>query len=474
MPPRISHTFADELAHLDAVATAEAVRSGALHPREVVAAAVARAEAVEPHLNAIVTRDFERALATAEGRLDGAFAGVPTVIKDMIDVAGLPTLQGSAALANAAPAKHTTAVAQQMLDMGMICLGKSSLPEFGFTASTEFPDSAPTRNPWNLDYTAGGSSGGSAVLVAAGVLPIAHAADGGGSIRIPASCCGLVGFKSSRARLIPGPAAHLMPVDVVCDGVVSRSVRDTALYFAEAEKLHYNPRLPRIGHVTAPPTRRLRFGAVIDTPVGAVDRPTKLAFENTVKLLENLGHHVESIAAPAGPQFADDFIHYYGLLAYSARAAGSRLFHPSFDKSRLTDLTHGLARQFRKRLFKTPGAILRLRRSGADMAPTFARFDAILSPTVTSLPPSIGHLGMHHPYDVVFPRVIEWAGFTPLANAAGLPSISLPLGHDDESNLPIGMMFTAALGHDGLLLQLALELEAAAPWRKLTGATLAA
>ncbi len=467
MPTSTVHAFTDELARLDAVATAEAIRSGELSATEVVAAAVARAERIESSINAIVTPDFERAVRTAAKTAPGAFAGVPTFIKDLIDVEGLPTRHGSEALDGVGAAQHTEGLAQQMFDMGMVCLGKSTLPEFGFPPSTEFPHAEPTRNPWNLAHTAGGSSGGSAALVAAGVVPVAHGADGGGSIRIPAACCGLVGLKPTRGRLLTPSAAKLLPVNIVVDGVLSRSVRDTTLYYNEAEKRFRNHRLPPMGRITTHPERRLRFGAVIKSPVGEVDAPTRATFDKTVTLLEELGHHVELIAAPASAQFAEDFIHLYALLAFVVRTAGRRLFDRSFDRSRLTQLTHGLAARFQKRITSTPGAIFRLRRSAAELAPVFERFDVVLSPTVNRIAPEVGYLGMDLPFDVVFPRIVEWAGFTPLANASGSPSISLPLGHDVDMNLPIGMMFTAAPGQDGLLLQLALELEDAAPWRTL-------
>ena len=470
MPTPAVHAFTDELAQLDAVATAEAIRAGELSTTEVVTAAVTRAERIESSINAIVTPDFERAVRTAAKTVPGPFAGVPTFIKDLIDVEGLPTRHGSEALDAVGPAQHTAGLAQQMFDMGMVCLGKSTLPEFGFPPSTEFPHAEPTRNPWNLDHTAGGSSGGSAALVAAGVVPIAHGADGGGSIRIPAACCGLVGLKPTRGRLLTPAAAKLLPVNIVVDGVLSRSVRDTTLYYAEAEKRFRNRRLPPMDRIRTHPERRLRFGAVIKSPVGEVDAPTRAAFDNTVTLLEELGHHVEPIAAPVSAQFAEDFIHLYALLAFVVRTAGRRLFDRSFDRSRLTHLTHGLAARFHKRIASTPGAIFRLRRSAADIAPVFERFDVVLSPTLNRIAPEVGYLGMDLPYDVVFPRIVEWTGFTPLANASGSPSISLPLGHDAALNLPIGMMFTAAPGQDGLLLQLALELEDAAPWRTLARA----
>lgn len=470
-PFRSVHAFDDEIGRLDAVATAEAVRAGQLHPREVTESAIARVLALDPTLRGVAAPDYDRALAASSGKATGPFAGVPTFIKDMIDVAGLPTRQGTQALENAAPAKKTEPLAAQMFDMGMVCLGKTTLPEFGFTPSTEFPHDEPTRNPWNLGHSAGGSSGGAAALVAAGAVPIAHAADGGGSIRIPAACCGLVGLKPSRNRLLQPVGTRRMPVQVVCDGVVTRSVRDTALYFAEAEKRFRNPKLEPVGHITEPLARSLRIGAVIDTPSGiAVDAVTRRTFEEAVALLEDLGHRVEPMAPPVTAQMGDDFIHYYGLLAFSVSRAGKVLFGADFDKAKLTDLTHGLAAQFVKDIVRTPGAILRLRRSTHEYAKVFERYDLVLSPTVGQVTPPIGRLCMSLPFDVLFPRVIEWCGYTPLANATGAPSISLPLGFDAERNLPVGMLFGAAMGKESLLLKLALQLEQARPWRSLATA----
>jgi amidase len=466
-----AHAFDDELARLDAVATAEAVRNGDLSAEEVVRAAIERAKAVDPEIRAVACEDYDRALGRAHWAGTGPFAGVPTFIKDMTDVAGLPTRNGSAAFARAAPARKTFGIAAQMFDMGMVCLGKSTLPEFGFTPSTEFPDTDPTRNPWNLDRSIGGSSGGAGALVAAGVVPIAHGQDGGGSIRLPAACGGLVGLKSSRGRLLPDPHDRLLPVKLVVDGVLTRTVRDTAAYFVEAERRYTPKHLPPMGDVTTPIDRRLRVGLLADSPTGVeVDAATRRGFDQTVALLEELGHSVRPIPAPVDAAFAEDFIHYWAMLAYSVNVAGKVLFDKSFDKSKLTMLTTGLAERFRSKIGRTPGAIWRLRQAAAAYEAQFADLDVVLSPTLAHLPPDIGHLGTHLHFDVLFPRVEQWVGFTPLANATGAPAITLPLAHDDETNLPVGVMFSAPLGHDGLLLRLALELEAAHPFRSLADA----
>lgn len=465
-----AHTFSDELARLDAVATAEAVRRKELSASEVVRAAVERAKQVDPQIAAVACEDYDRAIAHAADGGRGTFAGVPTFIKDMTDVAGLPTRNGSAAFASAPPAKKTFGIAQQMFDMGMVGLGKSSLPEFGFTPSTEFPESDPTRNPWNLDRSAGGSSGGSGALVASGVVPIAHGQDGGGSIRLPAACNGLVGLKPSRGRLLPDPHDRLLPVKLVVDGVLTRTVRDTAAYYAEADLHFRSKKLPPLGRVDRPLERSLRIGAMVDSPTGvAVDAPTRATYDQTITLLESLGHTVVPVPAPVDEQFAQDFIHYWSMLAYAVNIAGKQLFDKSFDKTKLTMLTTGLAAQFRSKMATTPSVIMRLRKSADTYAAQLAehRLDVVLSPTLAHLPPEIGHLGTHLHFDVLFPRVEQWVGFTPLANATGAPAISLPLGHDAETNLPVGMMFSAALGADGLLLQLALQLEAAHPFPTL-------
>lgn len=466
-----AHTFDDELARLDAVATAAAVRSGELSAEEVVAAAIARARAVDPQVRAVACEDYDRALGRAHWAGSGPFAGVPTFIKDMTDVAGLPTRNGSAAFVHAPPARTTFGIAAQLFDMGTICLGKSTLPEFGFTPSTEFPDEDPTRNPWNLDRSIGGSSGGAAALVAAGVVPIAHGQDGGGSIRIPAACGGLVGLKSSRGRLLPDPHDRLLPVKLVVDGVLTRTVRDTATYYVEAERRYRPKHLAPLGDVTTPIDRPLRIGALAESPTGvALDAATRATFERTVALLEGLGHRVEPVDLPIDAQFAEDFIHYWAMLAYSVNLAGKVLFDRSFDKSRLSMLTTGLADRFRSKAAATPGAILRLRKAAAAYEAQLEPLDVVLTPTIAHLPPDIGHLGTHLRFDVLFPRVEQWVGFTPLANVTGAPAISLPLGHDEATNLPVGMMFNGSLGQDGLLLRLALQLEAAQPFPSLADA----
>ncbi|MEM6995815.1 MAG: amidase family protein [Myxococcota bacterium] len=257
-------------------------------------------------------------------------------------------------------------------------------------------------------------------------------------------------------------------VGIVADGVTTRSVRDTALYYAEAEKRYHNPRLQPIGHVERPLERPLRIAAMTSFQGrGVLDAATQQAFDETVALLESLGHTVVPHDPKIDPRLGDDFVLYWSLLAYAITKGGKYALGPSFERDQLTDVTFGLAKRFKRAVLGAPAAIYRLRKSAAIHTKAFAAFDAMLSPTVAQVPPPLGYLGMDLPYDVSFPRVEEWVCYTPYANATGAPSMSLPLGHDDETNLPVGMLFGAHHGEERLLLQLALQLEEAQPWRTL-------
>jgi amidase len=451
------------------------VREKEVSAAEVTAAAVGRAQQASS-IGAIVLECYERAAAEA-ARLDrdaqpstAALGGVPTFIKDQIDIAGLPTRYGSAAHSNAGPAKRTDPVAQQLFDMGLVSLGKSTLPEYGFTASTEFPDREPTRNPWNLAHTAGGSSGGAAALVAAGVVPIAHAADGGGSIRIPASCCGLVVMKPSRGRLPKSGMAEPF-VGIVTDGVVTRSVRDTAAYLTEAERLKPNRKLKPVGSVKGPLNRSLKIGVVIDPPLGiAVAEETRRELLATIGLLESLGHAVEVAEVPIGAEFRDDFTLFWSALAGLVAATAKRTHDRTFDRTQLTEYTLGLGRQARASKRRLPGTVRRLRHASRETAAFFEGLDVVLTPTTAAPPPVLGELSISQPAEVLMPKFVDWACFTPWANVSGCPSLSLPLGFDEPSSLPIGMLFTAAVGEERLLLELALQLEQAKPFRSLAAA----
>ena len=461
------HAFGDDvLADHDGIALAALVRSREVSRREVVEAALARAEQVDGALHAVQLLDRERALTATNRPQPGPFSGVPTFVKDNTDVAGLPTNHGSEAF-TAHPAKRDASFTRTLRELGLVPLGKSRLPEFGFNASTEFMTQEPVRNPWGTDFSAGASSGGSAALVAAGVVPLAHANDGGGSIRIPAAACGLVGLKPSRGRFaVSSPLERLLPVSIVGEGVVTRSVRDTAHFFASAEHVGHHPAMQMVGLVEAPGTRRLRVGLVIDSSTGtATDPQTRKVVETTAALLEDLGHHIVEMPPPVDAQFAEDFALYWGLLGYLVSKLSARAFK-GFDPTRLDALTVGLAGHYRAHARDTAGALVRLRRSRVAYERALSGYDVVLSPVLAHTTPELGHLSPRVPFEELFPRLVDYVAFTPLNNATGSPAISLPRGATDDG-LPIGVQLMAGHGNERTLLEVAYELEQAAPFRRL-------
>ena len=458
------HAFGDDaLGEHDAVALAELVANGDVSRADLTAAAIARAYAVDPDLDAIAYRAFDEP-RTESG---GALHGVPTFLKDNTDLRGMPTNHGTDAF-TARPAKRDGAYASQYLSTGMTVLGKSRLPEFGFNASTEFMVAPPTRNPWNTAYSVGASSGGSAALVAAGVVPIAHANDGGGSIRIPAAAAGLVGLKPSRHRHVDGEEARHLPINMTSEGVVTRTVRDTAAFTAASEDCWHNPELPPIGLVHGPADRRLRIGLVLESVNEAeIDQETRAVVERTASVLEKAGHVVEPIELPITAQFADDFVQYWGLLATLATATGRITFDRHFDSSKLDGLTIGLHGHNVHNLRHLPGAMRRLRRVGARYATMFARHEVVLSPVLAHVPPLLGHLSPTVPYEDLIQRLRHYVAFTPLNNIAGTPAISLPAGMAG-CGVPIGVELSGAYGDERTLLETAFLLEAEQPFPRIT------
>ena len=386
----------------------------------------------------------------ASKRFNGFFAGVPSLIKDNLDLRGLPTGHGSRALGQA-PLKKTSGIAKQYLAQGFNLLGKSTLPAFGFTASTEQAGVPATRNPWHSDYSAGGSSGGSAALVAAGAVPIAHGNDGGGSIRIPAACCGLVGLKGTRGRLIDQDAAKILPVNIVNDGVLTRSVRDTAHFFMEAERYYRNRKLKPIGQVTGPGKQRLRIGLMVDSIAGDPTCPqTRAAVEATAKQLSALGHHVDVAHIDLPQRFVDDFLLYWAMLAFFVSKFGRALFPQGFDSQQLDPLSQGLARYYRQRFLKTPGMLRQLRQSQARYAEVFNQYDVVLTPVLAHTTPELGYLGADVDFDTQLERLLRYTTFTPANNASGSPGLSLPLGQAKLCNALMALELQQRHGSQGL------------------------
>ncbi|MBW1600230.1 amidase [Streptomyces sp. JJ38] len=460
--PTTVHTFTDDaLGEHDAVGLAEAIRRGEVSTAEVARDAAARVRAAAG-LNAVQVHVEVPQDGTVTG---GAFAGVPSFVKDNVDYLGLPTGHGSAAF-TPRPALRHAPFARQFLSTGVTVLGKTRLPEFGFNATTEFEDAEPVRNPWNTAYSAGGSSGGSAALVAAGAVPIAHANDGGGSIRIPAACCGLFGLKPTRGRTVANDMSRKLPIDLVTDGVVSRTVRDSAAFLAAAETHWRNPKLPPLGLVEGPSERRLRIGLLLDSPTGVrTDEATKAAVTETAAALEKLGHRVEPVRIPVDPRFTEDFLDYWGLLAFLLGLTGRGL-GAGFDRRRMDGFSRGLRERYMRHMHRTPAVLRRLKRSRLAYATALRGLDLVMSPVLAHTTPRLGHLSPNVPFDRLLERVVDYVGFTPLDNVVGTPSMSVPAAPTAEG-LPVGVLFSGRPGAERKLLELAFELEAERPWRRV-------
>ncbi|MPY80806.1 MAG: amidase, partial [Actinophytocola sp.] len=448
----------------DAVAIARRIRTGEVSQAEVIEAAAARARRVDEQLNAVTYPAYDEALAAEP--TPGLLSGVPTFVKDNSDVAGMPTGFGTAAF-RPRPAKKTGPFTAQLLGTGLTVLGKSRLPEFGFNASTEFAEGDPTRNPWHTAYSSGASSGGSAALVASGAVPLAHANDGGGSIRIPAACCGLVGLKPSRGRFIDGDQARTLPINLIGEGVVTRSVRDTAAFFAAAERYRPAPKLPPVGHVEGPSGRTLRVGLLLESVSGAKTcQETRAAVEDTAAVLEKLGHQVEPVPLPVDAGFVRDFTRYWGMLSFLVSRFGRYAIDRDFDASKMDNLSRGLRDLYQRDLHRTPTTLYRLSRVRRAYAAAFARHDLILSPVLAHVTPKLGHLSPTLPFDELLERLQRYVAFTPLNNVSGGPAISLPTGVS-EDGLPIGVQFSAAVGDERTLLDVAYVLEGERPFRRI-------
>jgi len=452
----------------DATALAARIRAGELSAAEAVETAIRRAEALQGTLNIIVNSDFDRALAKAKaGTPSGPFGGVPFLVKDLIDYKGLPTRAGSQSNRLAGPATTQAPNCDAFDRAGLVTIGKSATPEFGYLPTTEPIATGLTRNPWDLTRSSGGSSGGSAVAVAAGVVPVAHATDGGGSIRIPSSHCGLFGLKPSRGRIADWEGKAGI-TDIGIEHVVTRSVRDSAALFALTEDMGRGASFPPVGMVSGPAKRRLRVGVLLENGPGHAPTPDVVAAnDHAAKLVASLGHHVEVTHLPYdGGQFIQDFLQLWANGAMRTADQIAKAIGRAPDSRELEPFSLGLVEMARKADPRTLGPILQRLTADALAYDTWFpahQFDVVLSPVLSSGPPPLGEIGPSVPFDTLVARLIEYVGYTPIHNIAGAPAMSVPLYWTD-GGLPIGTMFSARAGNERVLFELAYELEAANPW----------
>ena len=440
----------------DATETAKRIASGDVSATEVIEAAIARLETWNPKLNAMTHIDPQRALDMAKDPGTSFFAGVPTVVKDLEDYAGVPTRCGTEAFKPGPAKRHADTVAE-FLNTGLIPLGKSTTSEFGLTGTVEPVGGTPTLNPINLAHTAGGSSGGSAAMVAAGVVPIAHGGDGEGSIRIPAAFCGLIGLKPSRGRLAKMDKAKRLPVRIAQMGVLTRTVRDTANYYAAVERVAPAKGMAPVGLVEGPSTQKFRIAAFLDTPTQSpLDPDVRHATEATAERLADMGHDVRWIDVPAGEQETDDFLLYWAFTAFVLE--GLVAMSPGARVGRLEPWTRGLAANARRNIMKIPAVIKRLRSYEAVYSALFSDIDVLLCPTTAGPAPTIGVLTPDQDFEEKRRKLLQLLPFTPIQNVAGAPAISVPAG-TTSSGLPIGVQLAGPVGGEARLLSLAFALE---------------
>jgi amidase len=450
----------------DATSMADLIRRKEISPLEAVSEAIKRAEAAQPQLNFIVTSLFDQALDQAKsGNISGPFAGVPFLIKDLNDYKGAPTRNGSRAFLDAPVAKASEPHVEAFSRAGLVVIGKSSSPEQGYLPTTEPIAFGPTRNPWNLGHSSGGSSGGAAAAVAAGVVPVAHASDGGGSIRIPAANCGLFGLKPSRGRMI-GAQKQTHAYDLAVEHVLSRSVRDSAALFAATEYIGEGAQYPELGLVTGPSKRRLRIGVMVETASGQKpDLEVLAGLEATVKLLTSLGHRLTPTHWPINAAvFSQDFL----TLWASDAAKQVQIVTATKGAKAVPDLlepfTIGMAELVSKQPPSALGeAIGRLEATVPAYDAWFKSFDLILSPVLAKPAVQIGYVAPTVPFDELAARVTQYVGYTPLQNVAGAAAMSVPL-HWTSDGIPVGMHFAGRAGDERKLFELAFELEQAQPW----------
>ncbi len=462
-----------EYGAFDAMGLAELVRSKQVSPRELLDEAMSRTERVDPKINAVVVRHAEYAQRQIDDGLpDGPFTGVPFLLKDLDLIAGTRTTFGSS-LHKDYVADHTGTLAQRYLAAGLTIFGKSASPEFGQMVTTECRLHGPTRNPWNLGHSSGGSSGGAAAAVAARILPVAHATDGGGSIRVPASACGVFGLKPTRARNPVGPDKAEGWGGFSCGHVVSISVRDSAAMLdatngPEPTSPYHAPKpeRPFLDEVGREPGR-LRISFTDKTPYGdAIDPEIAAAVRDVARMLEGLGHHVEE-RAPAlavDPSLVAAVVipANTGATVLSAEKTFGRPM-TSDDFEKWTLFCTGIARNASSvdYVLAQQNAFL-IKRS---LTSFFDGCDIFLSPTLCQPPVRIGEIDtMSDQPNKIRPLLRRYVPGTSMFNMTGQPSMSVPLAWN-TAGLPLGMMFTAHFGDEATLFRLAAQLESARPWK---------
>lgn len=464
----------DEFALLDATAQAELVRQKAVKPIELVDASIERIERINPKINAVITRTFDEARAAAKGKLPkGPFRGVPFLLKDLLaSFKGIRLASGSVFLKDFVP-DHDSELIARYRKAGLIILGKTNTPEFGLQPTTEPVLFGPSRNPWDLNRTTGGSSGGSAAAVAARLVPMAHGNDGGGSIRIPASCCGVFGLKPTRGRTTLGPDYGELLSGLAEEHALTLSVRDSAALLdavaGPAPGDPYTapkPKRPFLKEVGCDPGR-LRIAVTTEAPTGVPVHPDcQAAVREAAKLCADLGHDItETTPKIDAEELSQAFMTMWtvgarAVIEYWSKKTGKTPAADLFEP-----LTWGLAEIGKeKSATNYLDMVDSFHRISRQIAANFLDYDLWLTPTLGTPPTPIGHFDPtpDNPLRGFF-LAAEFVPFTPIFNVSGQPAMSVPLSWNSEG-LPIGVQFAGRFGDEATLFRLAAQLEQARPW----------
>ena len=453
-----------DLIQLDGIAQAKLIKSGHMSAREAMEAALARAEKINPDLNAFTDINADLALGKASGALpDTAFQGLPYALKDLNEYPGMKFELGSemfrGQLGNA-----KTPYTQKIDDAGVVVFGKTSTPEFGLLGTTEPLAYKPCRNPWNLDRSTGGSSGGAAAAVAARILPIAQASDGGGSIRNPAALCGIFGLKPTRGRF-PAQGNAKREIEISIKHAVSLSVRDNALMLALTEAK--NGSLPPVGFVTPSSNDPKRIAVTTKDILGREPHPDiKAAVENCAKTLEDIGHSVEFLDKGPGlrDDLFDDFIVLWGQSVVPITEAAAQM---SGKTARESGLLENWTLELSERFLALDAATVndsmkRLVDGGEKLNAWLGGFDAWLTPAAALPAPQLGWTRGDLPFEQNLERSARLVAHFGIHNVAGTPGVSVPWGFSD--GLPLGIQLSAIRGGEHILLELSYQLEEANPW----------
>ena len=462
-------SLAAELKYLDATALAELVQKKEVQPLELLESAIERVERLNPVLNAVVTPMYDLAREAAKSKIPrGPFTGVPFLLKDILaSYGGVRMTLGARALSGYVPA-YDSELVRRYKKAGLITLGKTNVPEFGILPTTESELFGPARNPWNTAHSTGGSSGGSAAAVAARIVPMAHGNDGGGSIRIPASCCGVFGLKPTRARITLGPAFGDVTGGLLNEHALTISVRDSAaLLDATAGSMPGDPycapprKRPFVREVGADPERlRIAFTTGV-SPEIPVHADCVNAVEDAARLCAELGHTVEEAQPVIDREALTN-----AFLVYWFAGTASTIKMLGLTREQVEPLTWGLCEL--SRLNDAADFLIAgqtLQRISRKIAAFFGKYDVWLTPTLAKPPLPLGSLNPEPDNPIAgIVKAGAYSVFTPVCNATGQPAMSVPLFWND-GGLPVGVHFTGRFGDEATLFRLAAQLEAARPWK---------